>query len=391
VVRGEKNVVNRALMLAFGIMFGGTTSFYMLLSVVPLYVTGVAGETAAGFATGVLMFATVATELATPRLVDKFGFRAVLAVGLFLLGAPALALPAAENLPAIFLICAVRGVGFALLVVVGNALVASLVPDDRRGEGLGLLGVVVGIPAVVALPLGVWLASHVGFTPAFVAGALTSLVTVAAVPGLPLRDAPSEAAVGIVDGLRTPELLRPSTVFAAIAMASGVIVTFLPLAITRSSGNVAAAGLLVHAVAATWSRWWAGRHGDKHGAPRLLIPGVVATAAGVFALVVSEATPVVMTGMLIFGAGLGISQIATLAMMYERVTTSGYGAVSALWNLAYDAGIGFGAVAFGGIVGLTGYSTAFALTSAVVLAAIAPAIADRAATAESRATEADSY
>ncbi len=33
--------------------------------------------------------------------------------------------------------------------------------------------------------------------------------------------------------------------------------------------------------------------------------------------------------------------------MYDRVAESGYGAVSAVWNLAYDGGMGVGTAGFG--------------------------------------------
>jgi hypothetical protein len=46
-------------------------------------------------------------------------------------------------MPAIPAVCAVRGLGLAFVVVVGGALVASLAPSERRGEGLGIYGVVV--------------------------------------------------------------------------------------------------------------------------------------------------------------------------------------------------------------------------------------------------------
>ena len=108
-----------------------------------------------------------------------------------LLGAPALAMSASTSLLAILLLCVVRGLGFAVLVVIGSALVGSLVPSERRGEGLGIFGVVVGVPSVVALPLGVWLVGRVGYPPVFVAGALAALVSLIAVPGLPV--APSYA------------------------------------------------------------------------------------------------------------------------------------------------------------------------------------------------------
>ena len=42
----------------------------------------------------------------------------------------------------------------------GKTLTATLLPPGRRGEGLGLLGVVSGVPAVVPRPTGVFLAGH---------------------------------------------------------------------------------------------------------------------------------------------------------------------------------------------------------------------------------------
>jgi len=261
--------------------------------------------------------------------------------------------------------------------------VASLVPRERRGEGLGLYGVVVGVPSVVALALGVWLAAHVGYAPVFVAAAVSSLAGLVVVPGLPgraARPAPgSEPAVGVLAGLRTPALLRPSIVFAATTMAAGVIVTFLPLVVTGASGNLAALALLVQATAATLTRWWAGRHGDRHGPARLLIPGVATAAVGMLALVLTSSPTVVVVGMVVFGAGFGVTQNASLSLMFDRVSTSGYGTVSALWNLAYDGGLGFGAAGFGVLAAQTGYTAAFALTAAVMLAALAPAWRDRTA------------
>jgi len=373
-------IMTRALTLVFVSNFGAAASFYLLLSAVPLYVTSVgAGGIGAGLATGALMLSTVAAELATPRLVARFGYRLVLAAGLLLLGAPALALTASASMAAILAVCVVRGLGFAITVVVGSALVASLVPHERRGEGLGLYGVVVGVPSVVALPLGVWLAGHAGYPPVFVAGAVAALAGLAVVPGLPGRDPRPEHPVGVLAGLRTPALVRPSMVFSATAMAAGVVVTFLPLAVTQASGNLAALALLAQAAAATLTRWWAGRYGDRHGPAGLLMPGVLAAAVGMLALVLTASPAAVVAGMALFGAGFGVTQNASLALMFDRVSTSGYGTVSALWNLAYDAGLGLGAVGFGVLAAQTGYPAAFALTAALMLAALAPAWRDRTA------------
>src|SRR6476469_9740525 len=224
-------LLSRALALYFVSAFGSMTSFYLLLAVVPLYATSAgASGVGAGLTTGALMLSTVASELATPALLARLGYRVVLAIGLVLLGAPALALTRPASLTMVLAVCLVRGGGLAILVVAGSSLVASLAPPERRSEGLGVLGVVVGVPAVLALPAGVWLVERVGFAPVFVAGALASLVCLAVVPALPGRTTGTGTMVGVLEGLRTPAQVRPALVFLLTAMGTGIIVTFLPLA-----------------------------------------------------------------------------------------------------------------------------------------------------------------
>jgi predicted MFS family arabinose efflux permease len=372
----RRQIMTRALALMFVASAGAGASFYLLVSVVPLYA---ASEVGAGLATGALMLATVVTELVTPRLVARFGDRRVLAAGLLLLGVPALALPASADLAMILVVCAVRGVGFAITVVVGAALVASLLPPERRGEGLGLYGVVVGVPSVVSLPLGVWLVGQVGYPLVFVAGALAALAGLVAVRGLPDREhAERQQPLGVLAGLRTPALVRPAAVFSTTAMAAGVVVTFLPVALGHASGSLAAVALLAQPAAATLTRWWAGRHGDRHGGTAgLLVPAVLVSAAGVLTLVLIANPVAVVAGMAVFGAGFGVAQNASLALMFDRADASGYDTVSAVWNLGYDAGWGVGAAGFGLLVGPVGYPAAFALTACVPLTALALASVER--------------
>lgn len=53
--------------------------------------------------------------------------------------------------------------------------------------------------------------------------------------------------------------------------------------------------------------------------------------------------------------------------MYARVPTSAHAAVSALWNGAYDLGMGVGAVAVGALAARTCYGVAFLLVAAAML------------------------
>ena len=378
-------IVSGPLALVFLSEFCALTSFYLMLSVTPMYAAGVgAGSTGAGLVTGVLLLGTVAAELAAPILMRRYGYWAMLLTGALLLGVPALALLPGGSLTAIVSVSVVRGFGFGLCTVMTGALTAALLPPERRGEGLGLFGVVATAPGIVALPAGVWLADHIGMATVIGLTAATALVPLAAFPLLSGRADRHPTATrpgtgqpdGLLGGLRQAGQLRPFLIFAASTVAGGVVVSFLPLA-AGVSGNVAAAGLLAQALTATVSRWWAGRHGDRSGHARLLVPALAIASAGMVTMIWLTSPAAVIAGMCLFGIGFGICQNATFALMIERMPRSGVGMASALWNLAYDAGYGAGPAAFGLVVNHTGYPAGFALTAVLMLAAVPVARRER--------------
>jgi predicted MFS family arabinose efflux permease len=172
-------------------------------------------------------------------------------------------------------------------------------------------------------------------------------------------------------------MTRPAALFSATTVAAGVLCTFIPLAITQQRGSVAAIALFAQPAAATLARLAAGRLGDRYGQHRLLVPGIALAAAGMAAISATGAPTLVIGGAAVFGAGFGLLQNATLALMYGRTTPRGYGPVSALWNAAYDAGMGAGAIGMGLVTTPLGYPGTFLLTAAVVLLALIPAIRER--------------
>src|SRR6266567_1380296 len=196
--------------------FGVLTSFYLLLSVTPMYaVSAGAGSAGAGLVTGSLMLTTVLAEFASPRLLGRFGYRAVFAVGALLLGGPAPALLLPHSMVTIIAVSIARGIGFGLSTVVIGALVAASVPTERRGEGIGLAGVVACVPAIVALPSGVWLAQNTGYAVVIAITAISALAPLAAVPWLanPAVDkndtgSADPAPAGLLGSLRSGGMLR---------------------------------------------------------------------------------------------------------------------------------------------------------------------------------------
>jgi MFS family permease len=362
-------LLSRALLLRFVSIFGASVGFALPLSVVPLY----AEQSGAGFVTVALLLATVACELVTPALIRVVGYRWSLAIGLILLGAPTFLLTIGNEMWLIVAVNIVRGAGFAIAVVAGGAVTAVLIPSDRRGEGLAVVGLVSGVPSMLALPAGVWAAAHWGFDPVFIVTGVAPLLALLSLPGLPRR-APVGETHSLAGGLRHGPIMRPATIFAVSTAATGVLVTFLPLA---TAPGIAAAALLAQPAAATATRLIAGRLGDRFGAGRLLGPGILLTAIGMAAIAFTDSPAAVIGGALVFGAGFGVMQNASQALMYARVPAGGEGSVSAIWNAAYDLGMAAGALAAGLVVAEVGYPAIFLLTALVTLPALALVRRDR--------------
>ncbi|WP_328526196.1 MFS transporter [Kribbella sp. NBC_00359] len=356
-------------------VFGSGLSMYLLTSVVPLYLAANgSGGIGAGLSTGAMMLSAVGVELLVPRMLARWGYQVVLGLGLMLLGAPSLVLLTTASLPAVLAVCVVRGAGLAILVVGAVALVADLTPAARRGEGLGVYGIAVGVPAVIGLPLGVYLTNRIGFDALFILAAFSSLAGLVTLVGLPARVSAEEQHVKVLGGVRRSGLLMPTFVFAAVTVAAGISVTFLPLAVAADKQSLVATALLLQAATAPGARWLAGRYGDRVGPAKLLAPALVLASLGAGSLVLIGTPIAIVMGSTLFGIGFGAAQNLTLTLMYNRVPASRYGQVSALWNLAYDGGWGMGAIIFGAVVAGTGFPLAFGLTAVVVAVAVVPAV-----------------
>ncbi|MEV4359283.1 hypothetical protein [Nonomuraea sp. NPDC049625] len=151
-------IVSGALPARMATVVASSIGFFLPFAVVPEYAERSAGATVAGAANAALPVTTVAVELAAPALVARLGYRWALGPGLVALGGPTLVLLTSSDAPAIIAVGALRGVGFAVTVVAGGALV----PAERRGEGLALVDLVSGVSALLALPAGTWLAQVAG-------------------------------------------------------------------------------------------------------------------------------------------------------------------------------------------------------------------------------------
>jgi MFS family permease len=345
----------------------GFTSFSLTLASLPAHaVAGGAAADTAGVVTAVFLVVTVAGQSVVPALTARYGAGPVLAAGLVALGAPSPLYAVDDGLLWLSAVSAVRGVGFAVLTVLGATLAAAVAPAARRGEAIGVYGLAIAVPNLVAVPAGVALVldGHVAWLAWLAASPVLALPLVRGVVR-GTRAAPSAGRSSSRAAVRAA--LAPSAVLLVVTLAGGGLVTFLP--IERPDGVLATATLLVFGITAALGRWRAGVLADRTGT-RLLLPlTLVVSAAGLAAVALGLGAGAgwVLAGAAVFGAGYGAVQNLTLVTAFARAGEGGATAASAMWNASFDAGTAVGALVLGLVAAGIGLPWTYVLVAGVLL------------------------
>jgi len=365
-----------AVRAMFAVTLLGISSYALLLSALPAYAASTgAGLVAAGSATTVFLVVTVLVQGTVPAAVRRWGLGPVLVVGLVALGLPAPFYLVDDSVGWLMAVSAVRGIGFAVVTVLGSTIAAQAVPLERRGESIGIFGLGAAVPSLVAVPGGtaLTLAGHFSWVAVLAA---SSLLAVAFVPGLvrALGTPPAQPEPG---GSRAAvwAAAAPSLVLLVVTLAGGGLVTFLP--IERPDGSLAAVALLLFGVSTAVCRWQAGVLVDRVGA-RLLLPASLLSGVAGMALVAlgltttgAAAAVAVLTGVLALGVAYGAVQNLTLVIALARAAEGQTTTVSAVWNACYDTGTAIGALAVGAVAAGVGLPLTYGLV-AVLLVLVLP-------------------
>jgi predicted MFS family arabinose efflux permease len=362
---------DRGMQALIGVTVLGFASFCLTLASLPVYaVTGGASPSTAGLVTAVFLVVTVACQATIPALTARLGVGPVLVAGLIAMGVPSPLYVVDDGLAWICALSAVRGAGFAVLTVLGATLAARVAPPERRGESIGLYGLAIAIPNLIAVPAGVALVlgGHVGW----LAWLAASPVLGAFLVPLLVRSVAPEPAPGPAGTRRVAvrAALLPSAVLFLVTMAGGGLVTFLP--IERPDGVLATAALLLFGVTGAVTRWRSGTLSDRLGTGRLLPLALVVAASGLVltALGLGAGAAWVLVGAAVFGAGYGAAQNLTLVAAFTRAGEAETTTASAMWNASFDAGTAIGALVLGFLAAGIGLDRTYVVVAASLAAAV---------------------
>jgi len=335
----------------------------------------------AGLMSSMPSFGMVVTLIAWGYVVDRIGERIVLTVGSALTAVAAFAAATVQSLPAVGALLFLGGMAAASSNSASGRLVVGWFPPDKRGLVMGIrqtavpLGVGLGALVIPRIAAGNGVSAALLFPAAVCAvSAVACMFGVLDPPRPPRSEAPAADLANPYRGSVVLWRIHAASVLLVVPQA--VMWTFtLVWLIADRQWSAASAGALVTvaqvlgAGGRITAGWVSDRMGRRLGPIRWIAAGAAITMA-LLALTNALGSPVSVALMLVASVitvsdnGLAFTAIAEISGPFWS------GRALGAQNTSQHLASAIAAPAFGGLIGVAGYSAAFALCAALPLIAL---------------------
>jgi MFS family permease len=374
-----------------GFTFTVFLSVFQLLPTAPFHILALGGSTlASGLYLGLLTYSSAFSAPLTGALADRWGSRRILLTSSLTIAAFSISYAVLPGYRIMLGLTLIHGVFWSGLLSASAAYLTSMLPENRRAEGVGYWGLSSVAAIAVGPSVGFWVFQFGWRTLCLVAATL-NVIMAAIAWNLPAQNVRSQAAQkatqaglkacateGGVSNEAAPSkrgilewrvLVLSFTLF-LYSFGYGGITSFT--ALYAVANNVRPKGLYLTSLAIVilLTRPLAGRLGDRFGYRRIFLPCLVLIAMGLACLAMGGTRTWLLLSAVIFGVGFGTAYPVFVAYVMRHVDPDRRGAAFGAILAAFDTGIGTGSTMTGWIIGRYGFSPAFGVAAALSVFAL---------------------
>ncbi|GAB3910821.1 MFS transporter [Larkinella knui] len=328
-------------------------SFNMLIPELPGYLTSLGGAEYKGY---IISLFTLTAGLSRPfsgRLTDTIGRVPVMAFGslvCFVCGFLYPLVPSVffDSVAALLVLRLIHGFSTGFKPTGTSAYVADIVPDERRGEAMGVLGLSGSVGMAFGPAIGSWLTSAFGLNPLFYTSSTLALLSIIIL--LNMKETLTDRVPFRWSLLRIsrrdvfePAVFAPSFITFLNSFSFGAVITLAPD--FSEALHVGNKGLFftVFTISSLAIRFLAGKVSDQYGRrPVLRIASLIITAA-MLLLAFSTTTVSFLVAGVVFGISMGMYSPTAQAWTVDLSNAGNRGRALATMYIALEAGIGLGA------------------------------------------------
>lgn len=320
----------------------------MIIPELPDYLTAMGGEEYKGL---IISLFTLTAGLSRPfsgKLTDTIGRIPVMIFGTFVCVVCGLIYPAVSSVFVFLLLRFVHGLSTGFKPTATAAIVADLVPLNKRGEAMGLLGFFGSLGMAFGPSMGSYLASAFSLDIMFYSSSVMAFLSMAILLRMKetlenrVRFSPSLLRVTKADFVHRG--VYPAAIVMMFSVLSfGVILTFIP-DLTRDLGiENKGTFFLYYTVATLFVRILGGKWSDRAGRVFVIRVGLVFVfATSIFVSLVETPFQLKLAAFL-YGIGTGLATPSLFAWTVDLSDDKSRGRAFATLYIALEIGIGSGA------------------------------------------------
>jgi len=336
--------------------------FQMTLPTLPLFVKELGGsDQMIGIIVGVFTFSALLFRPYAGHALESKGRRFVYMFGLSIFVISVGSLAFVSSIMFLFMVRILQGIGWGFSTTATGTIATDLIPPKRRGEGMGYFGLSGNLALAFGPALGLTLVGVISFTKLFLICASFGFIAVllsSKIRYKRVEESPHKSTTVKFD-IFEKTALQPSILLFFITVTFGGIAAFLPLyAVEKGVGGIEFY-FLVYAIFLLTSRTFAGRIYDRKGHTYVFPPGVVLIFTAMLLLAWLPSTTVMLVAAALYGLGFGSVQPALQAWAVDQAAANRKGMANATFYSFFDLGIGIGAMSFGLLASLYGYSAIY--------------------------------
>ncbi|HEC2151800.1 TPA: MFS transporter [Staphylococcus delphini] len=350
---------------------------YMLIVTVTVFTINEfhTSESIGGLASGIFIIGMLIGRLASGRIVDAIQPKKVLVYGVIFSIVTVALYFVIQTLPLLLIVRFIHGIAFGFSSTATGAISSHIVPEARKGEGIGYYALSVTTASAVGPFLGILFNQSFGFRSIFTLGlGVIILAFVLAVALKPLSQVETSMKSTPLKGIGAfiqKDAMPLSFVLAVIGVAYSSVLSFLSVYTeTMDLPTAASIFFIVYAISAFVTRPFTGKIFDQHGHNAMMYPVIIIFAIGLVILSSAQETWLIALSAIFIGIGYGTIVPSGQAIVVQQAPRHQVGLATSTFYIFLDFGAGFGPFLLGYIISMWGFQTLYVAMAILALIAL---------------------
>jgi MFS family permease len=236
------------------------------------------------------------------------------------------------------------------------AYVADIIPENRRGEAQGGLGIFTATGMSIGPAIGSYLASEIGLREMFWISSLFALFSILILmrmkETLP-KNMKSKLALKLFKigwkDVFEPNILPVFWIMLFVSFSSGVVITLMPDVSKLIGWHNKGLYFTIYTISSIVVRIFFSKTSDKYGRIPVLLYSALVLAASMLLMILAPSPLTVITSAILFGFAWGFNTPTLAAWTTDLANKNHMGRAMATMYIALEVGIGLGALVAGQI------------------------------------------